>query len=255
MPTSSEILDVYIVDDEPRAIETLSKVLVNFIDHINVVGTATNISDAYAGITKHQPRLVFIDVEMGAETGFELLEKFDEVTFQVAFVTAHEEFALKAIKFSAVDYIIKPAGISELKTLIQKVRQLPVLGSENKKVKQLFGNLVNTDINTHKITLPVAEGYEFVRVMDIYYVRADGSYSVFKLTNGHQLISSKNLKFYTQILEDYQFYRIHNSTLVNLRYINKLNKALGGSVVMEDGTEFSISKSRKEDFLKILAIK
>jgi two-component system LytT family response regulator len=255
MNSSSNSISVFIVDDEQRAIESLKKTFADFLPEVSVVGTANTIDEAFDGIKTSQPQLVFLDIEMGSQNGFELLEKFDEINFQVAFVTAHEEFALKAIKFSALDYIIKPAGISDLKTLLQKVEQLPKQNTENLQVKQMFGNFLTPDKNDHKITVAIAEGYEFIKVSDIYYLKADGSYTIFCLKDNKKLTTSKSLKFFESILDGYGFFRIHNSTLINIKYIKRISKAAGGSVIMEDKEEFSISKSRKDEFMEMLSLK
>jgi len=248
-------ISVFIVDDEQRAIDTLTKTLNDFLSNVSVVGHATTIEDAYKGIMETKPQLVFLDIEMGSQNGFELLEKFDSIHFHVAFVTAHEEFALKAIKFAAIDYIIKPASISDLKVLLDRVEKQPRIIEENIKVKQMFGNFLTPDKNEHKITLAIAEGYEFIKVNDIYYVMADGSYTIFCLKDGKKLITSKSLKFFESILDGYGFFRIHNSTLINIKYIKRISKSAGGSVIMEDKEEFSISKSRKDEFMELLALK
>lgn len=248
-------ISVFIVDDEQRAIETLSKILTTFFDNVNVIGTATNVSEAFTLINEVKPQLLFLDIEMGLESGFELLEKFENIFFHVAFVTAHEEFALKAIKFSALDYIIKPASVSDLKVLLQKLETQPKNNEENQKVKHLFGNFLTQDKNEHKITIAIAEGYDFIKVSDILYLMADGSYTNFCLKSGQKLITSKSLKFFESILEGYGFFRIHNSTLINLKYIKRISKSAGGAVIMEDNQELSISKSRKDEFMELLSLK
>ncbi len=245
---------VFIVDDEQKAIDSLCKVLTSFFEQVEIKGTASNVTEAYTGIIQTKPQLVFLDIDMGKESGFNLLESFNRIDFHVVFVTAHEEFALKAIKFSALDYIIKPASISDLKSLFQKIEQTSVK-QENLKVKYLFGNFLTQDRGEHRITLPVAEGYEFIQVDDIYYIRADGSYTHFYMKNGQKITSSRNLKFFETILLDYGFFRIHNSSLINLKYIKRINKTAGGQVIMLDGEELGISKSRKEEFLRILSLK
>jgi two-component system LytT family response regulator len=251
----SKNIRVFIADDEQKAIDTLAKALGAFFEHVQVVGTATTVADAYAGITDTRPDLLFLDIEMGTESGFQLLERFDKIDFHVAFVTAHEEFALRAIKFSAIDYIIKPAGVQELKALLLKVEQNPVRKSDHLKVQHMFGNFIQPDKNEHKITVAVAEGYDFIRVSDIHYLKADGSYTIFCLRNGSTLTTSKSLKFFESMLEGYGFFRIHHSTLINLRYIKRIHKTAGGSVVMEDNEEFSIAKSRKDEFLELLSLR
>lgn len=248
-------ISVFIVDDEQRAIDTLTKTLTQFLENVSVVGSANNIDDAYAGILETKPQLVFLDIEMGSENGFQLLEKFESIDFHVAFVTAHEEFALKAIKFSAIDYIIKPAGLSDLKSLLQKVEQQPKTSNENQKVKHMFGNFLTPDKSEHKITVSIAEGYDFIAIKDILYLAADGSYTIFHLRGGQKLTTSKSLKFFEGTLDGYGFFRIHNSTLINIKYIKRISKSAGGSVIMEDNEEFSISKSRKDEFMELLALK
>jgi two-component system LytT family response regulator len=248
------MIKVFLVDDEFKAIQTLQKALETFFSNVLVVGTASAIDDAYDGILESKPHVVFLDIEMGDESGFQLLEKFESIDFHVAFVTAHEEFALKAIKFSAIDYILKPAALSDLKALLKKVEENPISRAENMKVKQLFGNLLSEDKDSHKITIPIPSGYEFVKVIDVYYLRASGSYTDFYMKDGTKFTTTKNLKYFESILEGYGFYRIHNSTLINIKYIKQINKSAGGYVVMENDAELSISKSRKNDFMKALAL-
>lgn len=244
-------IKAYLVDDEQRASEALFNLFTAFFSQIDVVGTATSIAQAYTEIQDLKPDVVFLDIEMGNESGFDLLELFDEVHFKVVFVTAHEEYALRAIKFSALDYIVKPPSISDLKTLLAKYESVPEK-TPTDSIKYLFGNFLTSDKSQHKLTLPIAEGLEFKKVDDILYIRADGSYSHFALKEGKALTVSKNLKFFNEILEDYGFYRIHNSTLINLKYISRVSKSAGGSVIMEDGEEFSISKSRKSEFFELV---
>lgn len=248
------MIEVFLVDDEQKALDTLSNVLNTFFDSIEVCGTATNVDDAFRGIIKKRPQLVFLDVEMGSESGFQLLEKFDRIDFQVAFVTAHAEYALKAIKFSALDYIIKPAGVSELKELLNKVEEHRQAGYEDKRVENMFGNLTTKEKMEHKITVPMPEGFEFIRVRDIMHIKADSGYSHITLGDNKAITSSKSLKFFENLLDSYGFYRIHYSTVVNFRFIKNYRKTAGGLVTMENGEEFSIARSRKEEFLKLISM-
>lgn len=248
------MIEVFIVDDEERAIETLRKALEAFFSNVKVIGTASNIDDAYTQILDTNPQLLFLDIEMGSESGFQLLEKFERIPFHVAFVTAHEEFALKAIKFSALDYIIKPASISDLKSLLNKVEEAPSQPADNMQVKQMFGNFLTSDKAEHKITLPIPSGYEFILVSDIYYLRAAGAYTDFYLKGDRKITTTRNLKYFESLLEGYGFFRIHNSSLINLKYIKQVNKSAGGYVIMENDEELSISKSRKEEFMQTLSL-
>lgn len=244
-------IKAYLVDDEQRASDTLSNLFATFFIQVEIVGSATSVATAYSEIQELKPDLVFLDIEMGNASGFDLLELFDEITFKVVFVTAHEEYALRAIKFSALDYIVKPPSISDLKMLFDKYESVPEK-TQADSIKYLFGNFLTSDKSQHKLTLPIAEGLEFKKVDDIFYIRADGSYSRFALKEGKALTVSKNLKFFDEILGDYGFYRIHNSTLINLKYISRVSKSAGGLVIMEDGQEFSVSKSRKAEFFELV---
>ncbi|MBR9860003.1 response regulator transcription factor [bacterium] len=239
----------YIVDDELQAIEGLKNLLTSFFPEFEVIGSANTVLQAAKEINTLQPDLIFLDVEMGKETGFDLLEILENLKAKVVFLTAHEEYALRAIKISALDYILKPPALGEIKSLLEKYRNLTET-SDQKNINNLLVNFLEKDKSEHKITLPVLEGYELKKVSDILYVRAEGSYSHFQFKNGEHLLVSKNLKYFNEILEEYGFYRIHHSTIINLNYINKIGKSAGGYVVMEDGSEFSISKSRKAEFLK-----
>lgn len=246
---------IFLVDDEPKAIETHTKALTGFLENVEVVGSATTVDEAYQKILATVPDLVLLDIEMGTGSGFQLLEKFDEIKFQVAFVTAHEAYALKAIKFSAIDYIVKPASIADLKGLIEKVEERKSGENSGARVSQMLGNMFTPDRGEHKLTLSIADGYEFVKVNDILYLKADGSYTHFTLKDGERITTSKNLKFFEGLLDEYGFFRIHNSTLINTRFIKRIIKSAGGSVVMENAEEFSISKSRKAEFMNHLALK
>lgn len=248
------MIKTILVDDEQESIDTLSTVINTFVDNVDIVGTATDVKTAYSLIKLHQPKLVFLDIEMGPESGFDLLEIFDEVNFHLIFVTAYEKFALKAIKFSALDYIIKPVNPKELKQAVKKVESLGLVENEGRKVKQMFNNFLTDKRDHHKITLPTFDGFEFIEISNILYCRADGSYSHFHLKDGQKLTTSKNLKFYSEILTEYAFYRIHSATLINLRYIKKFSKSVGGFVIMEDGSELSVSKSRKGGLLELLSL-
>lgn len=245
---------IFLVDDEQKSLEGLSSVLNSFFENISIVGMATNIDSAYRQIPLAKPDLLFLDIEIGKENGFQLLERLDSVDFHVVFLTAHEEFALRAIKFSALDYLIKPAEIEELEAVIQKVRANPKGSASQNQITHMIGNFLTQEKNDHKIALAVAEGYEFIKVSDILYLRADGSYTEFFLEEGRTLVTSKNLKFFEAILDNYGFFRIHKSTIVNLKYIDKVNRAAGGSLVMKDKQEFSISKSRKTEFMNLLSL-
>lgn len=253
-PSFVIMIQAVIIDDEQKSIDTLSKVIETFTPHVEVAYTTTHLQEGYTFINAHQPALVFLDIEMGGYSGFDLLELFDEINFHLIFVSAYEEFALKAIKFSALDYLLKPVNPAELKNAIKKVEQLGVRESEGRKVKQMLNNFLTNERGNHKITLATFDGFEFVEIDNILYCKADGSYTHFHLKNGQKITTSKNLKFYADILIEYGFYRNHSATLINLRFIKRYSKSDGGYLIMVDGSELSISKSRKAGLLETLSL-
>lgn len=247
------MLRVYLVDDEIEALDALENLLLLCFKDVDVCGKSTTIEDAYNGIIDEEPQLVFLDIEIGRDSGFDLLKKFNEVHFQVAFVTAHEEYALQAIKFSALDYIIKPASEEELEKLLSKIEKESD-SNENLRIHQMFGNFLTSDKNEHKITISHAEGYEFIKVSGILYIRADRSYSQVYLHDGTVMTASRNLRSFETILESYGFFRIHNSTLINIKHIKRVSRASRGTVVMEDDQDFHISLARKDRFFDLLKL-
>jgi two-component system LytT family response regulator len=248
------MINAIIVDDEQDSIDTLKVLVDTFLDQVEIVGTATDINTAYTLIKKHEPELVFLDIEMGTDTGFDLLELFDDTNFHLVFVTAHEKFALRAIRFSALDYIVKPVSPQDLKRSVARLQRFGVPKDEVKKVKHMFTNLLTENRGHHRLSIPTLEGFEFVKIADILYCKADGSYSHIYLKNKEKLTTSKNLKYYAEILSEYGFYRIHSATLINLMYLKKFGKSVGGYVIMEDGSELSVSKSRKNGLLEVLSL-
>jgi two-component system LytT family response regulator len=243
-------INTFIVDDEKNATDMLVSLLQDYFPKVRVVGTADSIKSAYEGIQSHKPDLVFLDINLGSQLSFELLELFDKIDFQIIFLTAYEQYAIQAIKVSALDYVLKPVNIGKLKEAITRYNE-QLESNITMKVGQMISNISTDDLNQHKIALPVQSGTEFKRIDDILYLMADGSYTRFHFRDKTQIVVSKHLKLYNDVLIDYGFYRIHNSVLINLKYVRKIGKSHGGYVIMEDGNELSISKSRKDGFLTV----
>jgi two-component system LytT family response regulator len=240
------------VDDEMESIDALKGLINAYAPEVRIVGHACSVQKGYELIKEIKPQLVFLDIEMGVNSGFDLLELLDDTNFYLVFITAHEKFALRAIRFSALDYLLKPIVPQELKRVVNKITDVQYKNQEGQKVKHMFNNLLKEDIHQHRLTIPTQEGFEFIKIEDILYCKADGSYSHLILKDGQKRTTSKNLKYYSERLEDYGFYRIHSASLVNLKYVAKYSKAFGGGIIMEDGSELSVSKSRKAGLLALL---
>ena len=247
------MLKAVIVEDEPRSRQLLEELVTNSGKNIVVVATADSVATGYIAILEHKPDLVFLDIEMHSETGFDLLEKFREIDFEIIFTTAYEHYALKAIKFCAIDYLLKPIDITDLKTAIDKVDKRKSKDNVNKNIEVLLNNIKSKSNESHQIALPTSDGLIFVHVRDIIYCESDGPYTTFNLKRPEKIVTSKNLKEYEELLEEHKFFRIHKSYLVNLREIKKYYRGEGGQVLMTNGATIEVSKRKKESFLNSLS--
>lgn len=237
-----------IVDDERDAIESIKLILAEHIDFIEVVGCAQNVDDARRIIQTADPDIVFLDIEMPGGSGFELLEGLSERNFQVIFVTAYNQYAIKAFKYSAIDYILKPIDIDELVNAVCKIKSSSNHNVED-KINLLLENVKCS--KPDKIALSTSESIEFVRIADIVQIQAEGSYSTLKLSDQSELLVSKNLGEFESLLEDHPFYRTHQSHLINLLRVRKITR-LGNEIVMEDGSVAFLSRRKKNQFLELM---
>ncbi len=238
-----------VVDDEPGARSALINLLTNLFEDIKIVGEADGVDSGKKLIAEKKPDLLFLDVQMQDGTGFDLLAGIDRSNLQVIFVSAHDHFAITAIKFSAVDYLVKPVEPIELQKAIEKIRQQKSLTEVQKKLDLLLSNVNKIE----KIALPSLNGIEFVKLNDIVRCEAESNYTVFYLINGEKIVVSKTLKEYEDILSRNNFFRIHKSVIINIKYLKKYIKGDGGTVIMEDGTELAVSRRRKDGFLDALS--
>lgn len=242
---------VIIVDDEERGIIALHELINNYCTDVQVVGTAANITDAESLIKEKEPDLVFLDIEIPGTNGFQLLEKFNEINFEVIFVTAYQEYAIKAIKFSALDYLLKPVRISELQSAIEKIKKKHHSQTENNTDKyHFFKTMINETNPFKKIILSTMEGYYPVKIEDIIYCKADDSYTHFYLQAGKHYIVSKQLKDFDDILVPHNFFRIHKSYLININHIEKVTKTDGIGVIMSNHEELPVSFRKKDEFIE-----
>ncbi|WP_298545574.1 LytTR family DNA-binding domain-containing protein [uncultured Aquimarina sp.] len=242
-----------IVDDELNVAENLAGILRDFCPNIEVVKISTTISEAKKDIAIVQPKLVFLDIQIGTRMIFEMLESI-EIDFEIIFISAHN-YALDAFKFMAIDYLLKPVDIKSLVKAVDRA----IFNKKNRLFSKHFEELLTIvkkdDSTLHKIAIPNTNGYQMIRISDILYCLAEGSYTLIYLVNKNHLVVSKNLKFYEDLLTRYNFIRIHNSSLVNSAYIKEISKSEGGFVMMDDGKILSMSKSRREETFNKLHLK
>ena len=243
-----------IVDDELKSRESLKKMLLTFCDYVEVCATCQNVDEGIGAIEKFHPAVLFLDVQMQRETGFDLLAKIKDISFDIIFTTAHAEYAIKAIKYSAIDYLLKPIDVDELLEAIDKVEKKQNTNT-SEKVHQLIQNLKTNATDKYKLALPTSEGLAFIKINDIIYCRASGNYTEIFMTDTKKHLVSRQLKEYDDLLSDQHFFRIHHSYLVNLNYISNYIKGDGGYVVMSDGTSLDVSRRKKDAFLEHIGYK
>ena len=249
MKTMEAKITTVLIDDEQGARESLANLLSKYVDNIEVIGKADSASTGYNMIQELKPNLVFLDVEMPNGNAFDLLEKFETIDFHIIFVTAYDHYAIKAIKYSAIDYLLKPIDLDELRSAVEKYKALSGKSKDiNEKIKLLLSNLSN-DVGAKKIVVPDNEGLNLIHLQDIVRCESDGDYTNIDLANGKRILSANTLGDYEDLLTNSGFFRIHRSSIINLSHIKKYIRGEGGSVVMSDGSEVEVSRRKKAEFL------
>jgi len=245
------MIPTVVIEDEVHGRKMLLELLHENCKQINVVGEADSVKAGLAAIAEQKPQLVFLDIELKSETSFQILEQVPEINFELIFTTAFDHYALNVIKFCEIDYLLKPIDLNELRMVIAKAEKRMKLEYLNKNLEVLLNNIENSSQGKHRIALSAPEGLFFVNVSDIIYCESDGPYTKFIFKNAGKIVTSKHLKEYEELLCGYDFCRIHKSSLVNLREIQKYIRGDGGHLIMSNGATLNVSKQRKEDFLHI----
>ncbi len=244
-------MKIIIVDDEAGSRNTISAVLVENFPGIEIAALAANIDQAYDEILAHQPDLVFLDVEMPGGTGFDLLEKLPSIDFKVIFITAHEEYALGAIKVSALDFVLKPVDSDELCKAVNKALKLINLSGEQLKLKALKENLEDRKV-LRRIVLPTSDNLHIVAIEDIIRAEADSNYTHFFLSGGKTVMVSRTIKEFDKLLSASGMIRVHQSHLVNIAWVSSFVKRDGGYLEMKDKSKIPVSHNlRKKALQKI----
>lgn len=246
----TKMLRTLIIDDEPHIRETLNHLLKKFCPQVKVVGEADSVASGITEIRNKIPDLVLLDIKMEDGTGFDLIDHFENIAFNIIFVTAYQEYAIRAFGFSAIDYILKPINPEKLVDAVKRADQI-VQSSFNTQLNTLKENLDLTENKNRKIILKTLENIYLLDVQDIIHCASDGNYTVFDTTDHQKIIVSKIIKEYDKLLSDSGFLRVHRSHLINLKHIKRLSKQDGGFVVMSNEMEVPVSTRGRERLLEL----
>lgn len=239
-----------IIDDEERARNTLTTLLTSYCPEVSILAACSNVPDGVLSINKHKPDVVFLDIEMPDYNGFELLGFFREIDFDIIFVTAYSEYAIKAFEVSAVDYILKPIDIDQLKNSVEKLKQKKMHSQMQEQIELLKESYRGDDIR--KIALSMSNGLTFVEISDILMLEADGAYTSFYMKDGQKILVSKKLKFYEDLLSNRSFFfRTHRSYFINVNYIKKYSRS-ENAILMDNDFNVALSRDRKQEFDMLL---
>lgn len=243
------MIQAVIIDDEPNNIDTLQQLLLKFCPTVTIAGTAENINKGREMIIQSNPDLVFLDIEMPYGNAFELLNSIKPVEFEIVFVTAFDNYAVNAIRYSALDYLLKPINIKELQQAVGRAENRIREKNITNKIDALFYNLKVPKPSFQKMALPVQDGYVFVNLNEIMWLKARGGYTFVNMQTGKQLTVSRTLKEFEDMLPEDQFSRVHQSFIINHNFIKRYNRGRGGSIEMDDGTYIEVSMRKKDEFL------
>jgi len=244
------MLRAIIVDDEPYCCESLITLLEDN-SKVAIVAVCHNGIEALVAIKNHTPDLVFLDVEMPKMNGFEMLEQLTQVNFEIIFTTSYDQYALKAIRFSAIDYLLKPVDADELQNAVQKVvnrTQKPI----TQQLEILLQKIHQPTTRINKIAMPTMEGLQLIMVDSIISCESDSNYTILQLKNSKKLIVSRTLKEIEELLEEHSFIRVHRCYLANLNEVEKYVKGEGGYLVMSDGSTIDVSRNKKDELIRKL---
>lgn len=244
------MIKAILVDDEQDSRETLRNYVNKYCPEVSLLCECKNIEEAKAGILKHKPDLVFLDIEMPRGNAFDLLEQWDEIDFEIIFVTAYSEYALQAFNMSATSYLLKPLEIEALEEAVELVNVRLRQKDKVNRAKILLENMANINKQSRKLVLPLMEGFDVVKMNQVMYCEAMDNFTCFYFIDGTKSVICRSLKFYENILNDFGFCRIHRSSLINLEFVTRYKKGKGGSVILENGTELLVSNSKKIELIE-----
>jgi two-component system, LytTR family, response regulator len=251
------MIQALLIDDEAPARESLRKKLELFCPEVSIIGESGSISEAISILETEWPQLIFLDIDLGTTSGFDLLEQLptladNQALPEVIFITAHDEYAIRAIKFSALDYVLKPIDTEELVKAIRKFQDKHVADSPvSSSYDVLLENLKSLNKGPKRIMIPAGDGMQILKIINIVRCESSSNYTYFFLNDGSKLMASKTLKEFDAMLTPYSFERVHKSHLINLDYAVKYIPSDGGYIVLSDGTNIPVANRKKESLMRL----
>jgi two-component system, LytTR family, response regulator len=246
-----EKMRAILVDDELNSLQNLQQKLEGFCPDVAIVAITQKPEEGILLIRQHQPDVVFLDIEMPRMSGFRMLEQLGDYDFDIIFTTAYNHYSIDAIRISAFDYLVKPIGIEELQHAVERLSK-SLHKQTKEKIDILKKSLNDSRSQEDKIAISTSEGIEFIPIKNIIHIESKSNYSKIFLIDNKSMMVTKILKDFEEMLLPYNFYRVHNSHLINLTYIQKYVRSEGGHVMLQDGTLIDISRRKKEEFLKMI---
>jgi two-component system, LytTR family, response regulator len=246
------MLKAILIDDEENSISSLKEKLLVHCPQVKIIACCNNATSGIEAIDSLQPDIVFLDIEMPVMNGFVMLQQLTYKNFELIFTTAYDHYAIKAIRYSALDYLVKPIEIEDLKAAVNKAEEKRHHSYPNPQIELLVEQLISKKNNFSRIAIPTIEGLQFIRVEDIVYLEASSNYTHFFCTEKKKYIVSHTLKDFEDMLPTDIFIRIHNSYIINKNYVEKYIRGEGGQVVLSNNVTLDVSKRKKSEFLKAI---
>ncbi len=246
------MIKTIIIDDEINARIVIAELLENYCKNVSLIGQADSVESGLKVIRELKPELVFLDIKLTDGTGFDLLRQLENIDFKIIFITAYEEYAIKAFKFSALDYLLKPIDVNELIKSINKAEELIQQDNISLKLDTFFSNIDSISKKTKKIILKTTNNIYLVNINEIIRCESDRNYTHFYFLDKDKIVVSKTLKEYETLLNEYDFFRVHHSHLINLQCVEKLEKNNNNVVIMKDKSKVPVSIRKKEELMKLI---
>ncbi len=248
------MLTAIIIDDESSSRNALRQKLTKYCAQVAIIAECESGEEGIKKIEETRPDIVFLDVEMPRMNGFTMLHQLRNRDFELIFITAYDHYAIKAIKFSALDYLVKPVEVDDLKIAVDKASEKRMQSGNNDRLELLLQNLMNEKKEHQRIAIPSMEGLQFIEMSDIIYLEAHSNYTIIFLKNSYKLTVSKTLKDFEELLPLSIFIRIHHSHIINKNAVEKYIRGDGGQVLMNNHVTLDVARRKKEEFLKAIAM-